>query len=59
MECEIIEKVHKKFLKRVLGVGQNAPDAFINGESGRFPWFVLYHSRCINFWIPILEKDVG
>ena len=38
-ECEVIEKVHKKFLKRVLGVSQNAPDAFIYGETGRCPLF--------------------
>ena len=56
-ECEVIEKVHKKFLKRVLGVGQNAPDAFIYGETGRCPLFVLYYVRCINYWIHILEMD--
>ena len=56
-ECAIIEKVLKKFLKKVLGVGQNVPDAFIYGETRRFPLFVLYYTRCINYWIHILEMD--
>ena len=49
-----IEKVHRKFCKRVLGVSSTTNNAAVLGECGRLPLCVIYFKRCISYWLKIL-----
>ena len=50
-----IEAVHVKFCKYVLGVARNTPNCAALGECGRLPLSVLYMTRCIKYWIRIIQ----
>ena len=50
-----IEKVHVKFCKRFIGLNQNTADFYALSECGRYPLSVIYMSRCIKYWVRILQ----
>ena len=50
-----IEAVHVTFCKYVLGVARNTPNCAALGECGRLPLSVLYMTRCIKYWIRIIQ----
>ena len=52
-EWPVIEKVHLKFLKRLVGVSQSTSNAAIYGETGRLPLAVHYQKRCIKYWMKL------
>ena len=58
-EWSIIENVHLKFLKRILGVSQNVPNVAVYGETGRRPIAVHYQKRSIQYWIKLKNMDNG
>ena len=47
---EIIERVHLKFCKLLLGVKKSTPSFMIYGELGTCPMYVFIKSRIINYW---------
>ena len=47
---EMIERVHLKFCKLLLGVKKSTPSFMIYGELGICPMYVFIKSRIINYW---------
>ena len=54
--CEI-EKVHRKFLKRLLGVNSNVNNDVIYGELGRFPLFINRYVNIVKYWFKLLYSE--
>ena len=46
----MIERVHLKFCKLLLGVKKSTPSFMIYGELGICPMYVFIKSRIINYW---------
>ena len=60
--CEnlnIIEKLHLKYLKHILGVKMSTPTCMVLGETGRFPVNITIKTRMISFWSKLIlcEKN--
>jgi hypothetical protein len=51
-----IEKVHMKFLKQLLGVRIQTPNAAVFGEFGRFPFEIIRKVRLIKYWYRALKS---
>lgn len=47
------ERIHLQFCKRLLGVKISTPNNFIYGETGRFPFKVLWQINIIKYWLRI------
>ena len=54
-----IEKIHLRFCKFVLGVGQSANSAAVLGECGRLPLHIKYNKRFIKYWLKLLRSPQG
>ena len=54
---ERIERIHTKFCKRVLGVSYSTSNVAVLGDCGRYPLFISYFTKCINFWLKLLNID--
>ena len=52
---EKIERVHSKFCKRILGVSYSTSSVAVLGDCGRFPLHVEYFTKCIKYWLKILN----
>jgi len=50
-----IERVHRKWCRRLLGVPMHSANEAVVGECGRHPVFVHTIKRCMCFWIRLLE----
>ncbi len=50
-----IENVHIKFCKYILGVSRNTSNCAVLGECGRKPLYVLYMSKCIKYWLKLVQ----
>ena len=50
-----VEKVHYYACKHYMCVRLNSSNDAILGECGRFPLYIQYYKRCINFWLKILR----
>ena len=55
--AERCERVHRKYLKRILGVKMCTSNAALYGETGRFPLFKDRHVRIIKYWLKIVKPD--
>ena len=61
-ECEVgglcksqeLERLHLKFLKRVLGVKLSTSNAWVNGELRRYPLYISRYMRIIRYWLKLL-----
>ena len=55
----IIEKLHLKYLKYILGVQMSTPTCMVLGETGRFPVNITNKTRVISFWSKLIlcEKN--
>ena len=57
-ECEVcgcedsmlIEKLHRKFGKILLGLNNGTHTSMVYGELGQFPLNIKINSRLLNFW---------
>ena len=47
---ELIERIHLKFLKFILGLKSSTPSYMVYGETGRFPLYVIIYSRMVSYW---------
>ena len=59
--CEnnsIIERLHLKFCKMLLGINKSSPTCIVLGELGRFPLDVYIRSRIISFWSRLVTNDI-
>ena len=54
-DSQDVEKVHIRFLKRILGVRQQTCNMAVYGELGRVPLSVTRKSRIIRYWFKILS----
>ena len=54
-DSQDIEKVHLRFLKRLLGVRQQTCNMAVYGELGRVPLYVTRKIRIIRYWSKILS----
>ena len=50
-----IEQVHYQFCKFLLNVSGKTNDLAAVGECGRFPLYVMYFKRSVNYWLKILQ----
>ena len=55
--AEKCERVHRKFLKRVLGVKMSTNTMALYGDTGRFPIFVDRYVRIVKYWLKIVKSD--
>ena len=53
--CEVIERVHLKFLKYVFYSKKCTPSHMIYGDLGLFPITLEINSRAISFWCKLLD----
>ena len=51
-----LEKVHLKFIKKILNVRRSTPNYMVYGESGRHPLSIQIKIRMISFWRKLLEN---
>ena len=59
-DIKIIDRIHIKFCKSILGVRQQTPNSAVYGALGRFPLSVICKERAFKYWIRILKmKDTG
>ena len=47
---ELIERIHLKFHKFILGLKSSTPLYMVYGETGRFPLYVIIYSRMVSYW---------
>uniref|UniRef100_T1H7P1 Uncharacterized protein n=1 Tax=Rhodnius prolixus TaxID=13249 RepID=T1H7P1_RHOPR len=52
---DLLERVHLKFLKSLLHLSRNTPDAFVRLESNRLHIKALIFKRMLGFWSKILN----
>ena len=50
-----IEKIHIKFLKRLLNVRQQTSNLAVYGELGRLPLFVIRKTRILKYWFNVIK----
>ena len=55
--AEKCERVHRKFLKRVLSVKMSTNTMTLYGETGRFPIFIDRYVRIVKYWRKIVKSD--
>lgn len=53
---DIIDKVHIKFCKNLLGVRPQTPNYAVYGDLGRFPLSVIARERSLKYWLKILTN---
>ena len=52
-----IERVHLKFIKRILGVRPQTTNAAVYGELGRVPLNVVHKERILKYWFKIIKSE--
>ncbi len=51
----ILENIHLKFCKTVLGVKKSTPNFMVYGELGKFPLSITIKCRIISFWAKLVS----
>ena len=54
-EISDIEMVHLSFLKKMLGVKQQATSVTIYGDTGRYPLFLKQQIPALTYWIRLIS----
>ncbi|MCG8049041.1 MAG: reverse transcriptase family protein, partial [Candidatus Thiodiazotropha endolucinida] len=57
LSADRCERVHRKYLKRILGVKISTNNLALYGETGRFPLFLDRHVRILKYWLKIARSD--
>ena len=52
-KADNVERVHRKFLKRLLGVKINTNNNAIYGELGRYPLYINRYVRIIKYFLKL------
>ena len=50
----MIEKIHLKYLKYIIGLKQSTPTCMVLGETGRYPLSISIRCRMISYWSKLL-----
>ena len=56
---DIIERLHLKFCKYILGVNKSTPNFMVYGELGRYPLSISIKMRMITFWANIVNSNIS
>ena len=56
---EIIERLHLKFCKILLGLKKSTPSFMVYGELGTYPMYISVYNRMVNFWANIVNGKVS
>ena len=51
----MIERIHLRFCKYILGLKSSTPNAMVYGEMGRYPLAITIKTRIISFWLKLLQ----
>ena len=54
---DILEKLHLKYIKYILGLKMSTPTCMILGETGRFPVNISIKLRLISYWSNVVQPD--
>ena len=54
-----IEMCLLKFIRRLLGVGKNAPAEVLRGECGQHKVYVYCVKKCIKYWLKLIAQEEG
>ena len=57
--CEVIEKLHLRSLKYILGVNKTTCNNMVYGELGVFPLGILARTRVVCFWGGLISSEKG
>ena len=52
-----IERVHRKFLKKILNVDINANNEVVYGETGRFPFLIHRQIQILKYWFKLISTS--
>ena len=52
-----VERIHLKFLKRILGVKSSTCSAAVYGDLGRYPMYIARYCRLITYWCKLVLSD--
>ena len=52
-----LEIIHKKFLKRLLGVKRTTNDCAVYKETGRYPLSINWKLRILKFWFKLVNSE--
>ena len=55
----LIEGVHLKFCKYLLGLKSSTPNCMVYGELGRYPLDITIKTRMISYWVKILKSKAS
>ena len=55
--CDIVERPHIRFCKRIACLNSNVANFFALSECGRTPIAVTYMVRCVKYWLKILTME--
>lgn len=56
-KCKELERIHLKFLKRILSVKRNTSSMSVYGELGRYPLYISRYVRIIKYWFKVANSD--
>jgi hypothetical protein len=51
-----IDRLHLKFLKRILGVRKQTVNMAVYGELGRLPLHIIAKLRSLKYWLKLLSQ---
>ena len=54
---EVLERVHMKFCKMILGLPPSATTMAVLGELGRFPLSLARHYKMVKYWLRLAEAE--
>lgn len=54
--CDILERIHLRFIKYIFQLKKSTPSHMIYGELGIFPVTVEIQSRIISYWCKLIEN---
>ena len=52
-----IEMVQRKFCRQYLKVSSTTSNVAVLGECGRHPLYIFYMTRCIKYWLKVLQME--
>ena len=55
----VIEQVQLEYCKKILGVRSNTINCALLGECGRRPLPVHYMSKCVKYWLKLIQMHVN
>ncbi|KAL4221122.1 hypothetical protein ACF0H5_019381 [Mactra antiquata] len=53
-----IERIHLKFLKKIINVRSNTSNIAVYGELGRYPLYITRRLRILKYWLKIIDTDI-